>query len=234
MNEGWASFWHERIMQRLFSEGFLSADEHGFYNLYNARVKSHNPRSINPYLLGCAMFRDVERRWDTGRHGRAYEEASPRERLEWDTGAMAGREKLFQVRRTHLDWFFVDEFLSKDVVDELELYVYREAEQQNSIDMVVDETEWERVKRFLVVSLMNWGVPQISVIDGDYRRSRQLYLRHAYEGFPLQEDYARKTLEHVHFLWGRPVHLETQEPANGKTRGKLYTADERGVQTRID
>ncbi|MDA8308340.1 MAG: SpoVR family protein, partial [Deltaproteobacteria bacterium] len=48
MNEGWATFWHEKIMNRLFAEGFLSADEHGYYNLYNSRVKAHSPRAINP------------------------------------------------------------------------------------------------------------------------------------------------------------------------------------------
>ena len=27
MNEGWASFWHMRIMTRLFQDGFLTAEE---------------------------------------------------------------------------------------------------------------------------------------------------------------------------------------------------------------
>ncbi len=31
----------------------------------------------------------------------------------------------------------------------------------------------------------------------------------SYEGTKLDMRYARKALEHVHTLWGRPVHLET-------------------------
>jgi stage V sporulation protein R len=46
MNEGWATFCHERIMKRLFAEGFLSAEEHGTYNLYYARVMGIQPGFI--------------------------------------------------------------------------------------------------------------------------------------------------------------------------------------------
>ena len=48
MNEGWATFWHEKIMQRLFAEKFLDAEDHGYYNLYNARVKAHHPAVHQP------------------------------------------------------------------------------------------------------------------------------------------------------------------------------------------
>ena len=33
---------------------------------------------------------------------------------------------------------------------------------------------------------------------------------HRYEGVELDMKYARKTLEYVHKLWGRDVHLETR------------------------
>ena len=233
MNEGWATFWHEQIMQRLFREKVLSAEDHGYFNLYNARVKAHNPRSLNPYLLGYAMFKDVENRWNLGRFGPEYEEAvDARARREWDTGHGKGREKLFEVRRTHMDWFFIDEFLSKNVVEDLDLYLYLEHARDPYYEMVVEETEWERVKQILVQSLMNSGVPRIMVVDGNYRNSLQLYLEHAYEGLPLHDEYARRTLELVHYLWDRPVFLETREETNGKVKQKLYAADESGVHVR--
>ncbi len=57
--------------------------------------------------------------------------------------------------------------------------------------------------------MTNFGFPYIEVLDGDYNHNRELYLRHAHEDAELDTHYARKTLEHLYTLWGRPVHLET-------------------------
>src|SRR3990172_11178495 len=100
MNEGWATLWHMRIMERLFKEGLLHAEEHGFYNLYNARVLATHPRVINPYLVGLRMFQDIEDRWNKGRFGREWEECKdPLKKEGWDLGLWQGRDKIFDVRR---------------------------------------------------------------------------------------------------------------------------------------
>lgn len=230
MNEGWATYWHQRIMQRLFEEHFLTAEDHGFYNLYNARVKAHNPRSINPYLLGSAMFENVEERWNRGMFGREYEETESAADLEsWDTGAGLGRKKIFDVRRTHMDWFFIDEFLNRDIVEKLQLYVYYEKERDSYYESVVEVVGWKSVKEYLVQSLMNWGIPRILVVDGNYKGSSQLYLKHVYEGMPLDDEYCRKTLEQIYLLWNRPVFLETFESRLHQLRPKLYIVDDQGV-----
>ena len=235
INEGWATFWHEKIMQRLFAEGFLSAEEHGYYNLYNSRVKAHQPRDINPYLLGCALFRNLEERWNKGRFGPAYEECEDAlKKKNWDLGLMEGRKKIFEVRRTHMDWFFLDEFLNQEVIEKLELYIYLEKEKDAFYEAVVEETDWRKVKQALVRNLMNWGVPRIMVVDGNYQNSLQLYLNHVYEGQPLDEEYCRKTLEHIYFLWDRPVHLETREGQNDRIRKKMYHIDNRGIRVNTD
>ena len=57
--------------------------------------------------------------------------------------------------------------------------------------------------------MTNFGQPYIVVEDGDYRRGRELYLRHCHEGDDLDLEYADKTLKYIHQLWSRPVHLET-------------------------
>ncbi len=229
MNEGWATFWHEKIMGRLFSEGFLSGDEHGYYNLYNSRVKSHNPRSINPYLLGNALFANIETRWNTGRFGRQYEGCADAERkANWDLHLQKGRDKIMEVRRTHMDWFFIDEFLNREVMEDLELYVYQELDRGSHIDLKVKETGFEKIKRLMVLSLMNWGIPRILVMDGNYRNSSQLYLKHEFEGLPLDDEYCRNTLEHIHSLWGRPVYLETLNPETSRT--VVYSIDMNGAR----
>jgi stage V sporulation protein R len=235
MNEGWATYWHEQIMQRLFHEGFLSAEEHGFYNLYNARVKAHSPRQLNPYLLGFTLFRDLKRRWDQGRFGPEFEEVrEERRRQDWDLNIGRGLEKLFEVRRTYMDWFFLEEFLDQELIEELGLYVYLERDQGTHYESVVAETDWQAVKRLLVRSLVNSGVPRVQVVDGNYRGMLQLYLRHVHEGLPLDEEYAVHTLQYIHRLWKRPVMLESMELDGERRRRKLFVADENGVRVSLD
>ena len=87
MNEGWATFWHIKIMDQLFKDGLLNEEEHGYYNLYNSRVLATNPRTINPYLIGLRLFQDVEDRWNKGRFGKEWEECrDPRKKETWDLG----------------------------------------------------------------------------------------------------------------------------------------------------
>jgi stage V sporulation protein R len=229
MNEGWASFWHMRIMARLFQDGFLTAEEHGFYNLYNSRVLASNSFSLNPYLLGIKTFFNIEERYDKGRFGPEWERDESPDKWSIDTRAGKGLEKLFETRRTHMDWFFLDEFLNKQVVEEAELYIYASHVQGNVEEFAVEETDWRSVKDLVVRSFAHSGIPLIKVLDGDYGGKRELYLQHAFEGLPLDEDYARQTLKHVHTLWDRPVHLETVEVEGNAAARIQWTYDGEGL-----
>ena len=57
------------------------------------------------------------------------------------------------------------------------------------------------MKQLLAQNLMNWGIPGILVVDGNYLNSPQLYLKHEFEDLPLDNAYCRKNLEHIHYLW---------------------------------
>ncbi len=167
-------------------------------------------------------------RWNTGRFGPLYESCSDADEKEnWDLLLAKGREKIMEVRRTHMDWFFIDEFLTREVVDELELYVYQEADRGSHIELKVKETDWKKIKQLMVQSLMNWGIPRILVMDGNYRNSSQLYLKHEFEGMPLDDEYCKKTLQHIYSLWGRPVYLETFNPET--SRCVVYSVDQDGA-----
>jgi stage V sporulation protein R len=101
-------------------------------------------------------------------------------------------------------------------VDELDLYLYR----LDGDKWVIVEKNWEVVRDTILVSMTNFGQPYIVVEDGDYRRGRELYLKHRHEGDDLDLDYADKTLKYVYQLWSRPVHLETT--VEGKTTVLSY------------
>jgi len=193
LNEGWASLWHSRIMRELD----LSDNEHiEFAELHSGVVSPHKGQ-LNPYYLGYKILEDIERRWD---------EPTEEEREKFGRGGGGGRAKLFEVRETENDVSFLRNYLTEELCEELDLFVYELVEEE---EWTVTEKRWERVRDQLVSNMTNFGFPYIVVADGDYNGNRELYLKHQYEGSELDLNYARRVLEHVHTLWGRPVHIET-------------------------
>lgn len=192
MNEGWASYWHVRIMRELD----LSESEYVEFAQMHSSVVAPSKRSLNPYHVGMKMFEDIERRWDSPT-------AEERETLGRKGGE--GREKIFEVRALENDASFIRNYLTQDLVDELDLYIYK----VEGDELKVVEKDFARIRDMIVGSMANFGNPYIVVEDADYHRSRELYLKHMYEGQEIDVDYAEKTLRYVHFLWRRPVHLES-------------------------
>jgi stage V sporulation protein R len=192
-NEGWASLWHARIMRELD----LSDREFTEYAALNAGVVAPSRYSINPYYLGLKILEDIERRWDN---------PTEEEQVKFGRKPGQGRQKLFEVRETECDVSLIRNYLTKELVEELDLYLY---ERQGDQWVIVDK-DWEHVRDNLVNRLANFGNPTILVEDGDYHRNGELYLRHVYDGQELDVLYAEKTLEYIYMLWGRPVHLQTR------------------------
>jgi len=193
MNEGWASIWHARIMRELD----LTDNEHiEFANLHSGVVSPHKGQ-LNPYYLGYKIYEDIERRWN---------EPSEDERKKFARKGNEGREKIFEVRELENDVSFLRNYLTEELCEELDLFVYELVEEEA---WTITEKRWEKVRDQLVSNMTNFGFPYLEVADGDYNGNRELYLKHRFEGTELDMRYARKALEHVHTLWGRPVHLET-------------------------
>jgi stage V sporulation protein R len=193
MNEGWASFWHSRIMREL---DLPDKDLIEFAELHASVVSPHRGQ-LNPYYLGYKIFEDIERRWDN---------PTAEEREKFGRRGGEGREKIFEVRELDNDVSFLRNYLTEDLCEELDLFIFELVDDE---EWKVTEKRWERVRDQLVANMTNFGFPYIVVADGDYNRNRELYLKHSYEGAELDTNYARKVLEYVYKLWGRPVHLET-------------------------
>jgi len=77
--------------------------------------------------MGIELFRDIERRWNTGRHGPEYEACADMQvRRNWGKdkapqgaswGGFAGAGEIFEVRRIYNDVTFLDEFLTPEFVE---------------------------------------------------------------------------------------------------------------------
>lgn len=196
MNEGWASIAHSRIMRRLGEKGVISDPDIIEFAQLHSGVLSPSRTSLNPYYLGFKIFEDIERRWDDPT-------AEEQERFGRKPGM--GRQKIFEVRELDNDVSFLRNYLTEDLVKDLDLYLYR----KEGDEWVIVEKNWEKVRDGIVASLTNFGYPYLVVDNGDYRGNRELYIKHLFEGHELDLIYAEKTLQYVHQLWGRPVHLET-------------------------
>jgi stage V sporulation protein R len=193
MNEGWASIWHSRIMREMD----LDTNDHlEFAGLHSGVVSPHKGQ-LNPYYLGYKIFEDIEKRWD---------KPSQEEQERFGRAGGEGREKMFEVRELENDISFLRNYLTEELCDELDLFVYQLVDDE---EWTVSEKSWEKVRDQLVANMTNFGFPYVEVVDGDYNRNRELYLMHRYEGVELDMNYARRTLEYVQRLWGRKVHLET-------------------------
>ena len=204
MNEGWASYWHSKIM----TEKAMEDSELISFADHHAGVVSSNRGQLNPYKLGLELFRDIEDRWDKGKFGKAYDECDDIQvKRNWDRQLGLGREKIFDVRRLYNDVTFIDEFLTPEFVEEQLLFTYRY--NRNSNLYQIDSREFREIKEKLLLQLTNFGQPFIYVEDGNYKNRGELYLRHRHEGVDLKHDYARDTLCNIQHIWTRPVVLET-------------------------
>ncbi len=166
------------------------------YSKLNSSVVIPSRHSLNPYYLGLKIFEDIERRWD-------HPTQEERERLGREPGR--GRDKIFEVREFDSDLSFIRNYMTKQLCDDLDLYVF----EKKGPEWKITDKSWENIRDQLVYSRVNGGFPYIVVQDGDFNRTGELYLQHNYEGIELDLKYVERTLPYIHRLWGKPVHLET-------------------------
>jgi len=200
------SYWHSTIMtQRALTDSELIdfADHH-------SGTLAMTPGRINPYKVGIELFREIEDRWNKGKFGKDYDDCDDLEaKKRWDRKLGLGRQKIFEVRKIYNDVTFIDAFMTEEFCERLKLYVY--GHDTRTGRPVIVSRDWRKVKERLLFSLTNLGQPIVHVVDANYGNRGELYLRHRYEGMPLDIDKARDTLKNLHRLWRRPVHVETMD-----------------------
>ncbi len=206
MNEGYAAFWHERIMEHPNTR--LSPDELiEFQQMHSSVISQGHTFALNPYGVGYKVWKDIEKRWE-----------EPEEEKTWygESTKRAGGEglkKVFEVAADYRDSEFLRLFLTEPLVEELDLYEYKFEgdKQKRQGNWVVQQAPWEELRDGLANHLMGLEVPAIAVVDGDFEGRNELLLSHdaGSDLVPLDFDYARRTLGLIHSLWGKPVHLDT-------------------------
>jgi len=211
MNEGWATFWHSKIM----TEKAATAAEIVDYADACSGVLASAPGQLNPYKLGVELLRDIESRWDKGQFGKEWDECESMEvKRGWDRRLGLGRQKIFQVRKLYNDVTFIDEFFTLEFCLEHRFYSFGFNERSGNWEIM--SREFRKVKDQLLRMLTNRGQPFIQVEDGNHNNRGELMLRHIHEGIDLDLNYARDTLANLFKVWSRPVNLLTKIEGKGK------------------
>src|SRR5690554_4419575 len=156
---------------RIIRELDLTSGETIEFAKLNSSVVQPSQHSLNPYYLGLKIFEDIEKRWD--------------------------RDKIFEVREFESDTSFLRNYLTKELVEDLDLYVFN----KQGNEWKISDKAWENVRNELVYSRVNGGFPHLSVVDGNYLNSGELFVKHAYENAELDIKYLENTLPYVHQLW---------------------------------
>lgn len=191
INEGWATFWHQRIMRKLD----LETKEVIEYAKLHATILKTSKTNMNPYHIGVKLFEDIEKRFDYPTEHMRKAGISP----------FSGRKKIFEVREIENDVSFLRNYLSESLIARENLYVY----QKHGNDYKIIHTNGIDVKNQLIKNLMNGGVPYLTVHSGNYLNNGELYLVHHYDELELDIYQLERTFPYIYQLWGKNVYVET-------------------------
>lgn len=183
MNEGWASYWHARLLREA---DFLP------HELYLQALKAHSDvvrpyageqqlaLAVNPYHLGYSMWERI-----IDRHGM---DAARR---------ICADEDDFGFIRNHLD---------QELAEELDLFSYqaRKDGETRVVSRDIDD-----VREAILGPKYNYGAPCIAVERMHDDGGLVLRHDHARDGRGLDLDQAEQVMNYVCRVWRKPVTLHT-------------------------
>jgi stage V sporulation protein R len=227
MNEGWATYWHDRIFHAL-------PDRPPEFDVEYARrmadVVIPGAFRMNPYHIGWHIWKDIYRRW---------EEPDAHERRNWGRPGGEGLQKLLEVRDTEDDASFIANYLTDELIAELKLFRYQWVQDTEDAALyevldVPDEEGYERIRLTATMQVGHNLFPLLRVIDANYYHDRTLVLEHVHDArdlklfdpeLPLEEirtvmrqkgslpselvGEAGHVLKHVWTIWRNPIVLHT-------------------------
>jgi stage V sporulation protein R len=211
MNEGWATFWHYTLLNRLYDKGlvndaFMLEFLRSHTNVITQRGFDERGYSgLNPYALGFAMMQDIRR----------ICESPTDEDREWFPEFAGGDwlKTLDFAMRNFKDESFIAQYLSPKLIRDFRLFAVADYAGNESlvVDSIHDDDGYRRVRQLLALQHhYDVIVPDIQVANYNRNGDRTLTLRHqVLRGRPLASDDADQVLKHLGRLWGFTVRLES-------------------------
>jgi stage V sporulation protein R len=220
MNEGCATFVHYEIMNRLFDGGQI--DEGAmleFVHMHSAVVRQPNFdergfNGINPYALGFAMMRDIQR----------ICEQPTEEDKNWFPEFAGNGQAMATLRDAwseYRDESFVLQFLSPKLIRDMRLFAVTDHTETPflSVDAIHNESGYRKVRARLASQYdLARREPEIEVTEADLKGNRRLVLTHRVrDGRLLNKEDSAKTLRHIANLWGYRVRMIEVDAEVGNT-----------------
>lgn len=207
MNEGWASYWHEKLF---LQDDRIEGHEVDFARTH-AGVTSMPRVGLNPYALGMRLFNYIEEVAQKGRYSIEFKRlADARQRDQYDAHTGQGQDFLFKLRDNFNDFMFINTFVDQDFVNQYKLFVAgRRLDQPRGVwQYYVKSRSAESYRQMLLETLYH---PPCIQIEPEKTTNGNLYLVHVFEGKPLVKEFIANTMLGIEYLWGAPVQLETHE-----------------------
>jgi stage V sporulation protein R len=209
-NEGFASYIDYEIMTR---QGYVSLGQKTHdagiieYSIHKMQVLG-GKYSMNPYKLGFYLLLDIEERWNKGQFGEKWEECkNPKERENWDLKLGLGKDKVFEVVKYYDDVTFISEFFTQEFCDKFEFFEWRH---YPNGEWKIESRDASKIRKRLIQKYINGGLPDIRLVDPNYRNKGWLLLQHYYDDRLLYEPYIKAVLPSIYYLWGKEVVLGTR------------------------
>jgi stage V sporulation protein R len=201
MNEGWASFWHYRIIENLrLPQAIRTAI--GEYHSHVVRFPD-DPSSINPYFIGFEIWKDIEKK-------------DPR--------------NLFKAMREESDPTFLEKYMDQELMVKLGLFIENvQAEKDIIAEKISDQSDYRTVKEALIKNIGLNTIPSIYFSGTGEGSENDLILQHAFEGRHLERKMVPKVLEYIYYFCKRPVVIKTRtyntkSPYAYRYDGKAHTS----------
>jgi stage V sporulation protein R len=219
MNEGWATFWHHKILNTMYDDGYLTDGvmiewlKSHTNVVYQPNVGDRGYSGLNPYALGFAMYTDIKRICD-----------NPTEEDRHWFPEIAGSPwlpTLDHAMRNFKDESFIGQFLSPKLMREFRLFAITDDEKVSQLEVsaIHDDAGYRELRQSLSHQYdLGSREPNIQVWNVNLRGDRSLTLRHfQHKDRPLA-DTAQEVLKHVARLWGFGVQLESVNGAGSITK----------------
>ena len=214
MNEGWATFWHHRLLNQMYDDGYLTDGMMIEWLKSHTNVIAQAPMAnLNPYALGFAMYTDIKR----------ICEAPTDEDRAWfpDIAGSDWLPTLDHAMRNFKDESFIGQYLSPKVMRDFRLFAVLddEAKTEYEISAIHDEAGYRHLRQALSRQYdLSTREPNIQVWNVNLRGDRSLTLRHVQHLNRPLHDSAQEVLKHVGRLWGFGVQLESVNSRGEITR----------------
>lgn len=211
LNEGWASFTHYYMMNRLWEKGLLSEGAMlEFYQLhtsvlYQPGYDSPYYSGLNPYYLGFNIFEEIRRVC-----------TDPTKEDEEYFPELVGTnwvDACIDAVANYRDESFVRQFLTPTLCRKMGLFLLHDnSKTEYEVKAIHDPSGFRKIRSQLANQyLTEYYMPKIEIVDVDHYGTRKLTMMYYQTNNRELSKAAVTVLKHVEALWGFPVELVDQD-----------------------